>query len=418
MTNGDNIERKEKTQWLPMIVDKLIIAGILVSFTAYLELRNSEEIEEIQTKNQIILDSINHTQQIYLSLLEARKELYLEEKEQEFELFLQKFLKNQELENTLTTQRIDFDQQLRRLRVEFQNDSLQILNEVQGDEQRSVAERRLEYITNQLKEFYWPILIRLEKNKAVYKMLKNSFVGSNIDSDVVLPNHLAVIDIIEKKIHLAQPDSILIKEITNYIGHVYMYQALRKGGYVGFPQDYKGNDYREVLHDMVAARTEYFQAEYDTLLKGLPGNKLVPIDTLYAAFSNSFNYETDSDSLNHTEKRLEIKLAYNKKYYTKSVDNSVMISFRKFVEKANFCVFKIGPYKSNGFQGGREWLEFVNDEEPGKETEEFRIEEGQAYIYKSGGKNYRVQLEKVWKEGKRSFSSLRVETETVQKSVS
>lgn len=404
MSDKENKE-KEKINWKAMLVDKLIIGGIIVAFTAYLQFNQSTELEEIQKKNKILLDSIKHTQQVYLSLLEKEKELELQERKEEFELFLQTFLKNQDLQNTIRSLNIQFEQDKEKIQKQFENDNLKLLSEIKGDEEREIDKARLQYVTSQLKEFYWPILIRLEKNNAIYNKLDDSFIGQSIDESVILPNHLEIVKILEDKMHLAQADSAFLNEIAHYVGHVYTYQSLRKGGYTGYPKEYRGRSYRSEFFKVVKTRTNFFQEEYNDLIFKYDSVE-IPIKRLYLGFKDRLLSTSQFiPNLKLRRQEFEIKLAYNKEFYVKSIGNpsdSVILSFQGYNDKTNSCKFRIGTRKKENWN-------FKKDIGSNNYSEELNIEEEQTKKYQNSKKNYRLLLKKTWKEGRRRKALVQVE---------
>lgn len=100
------------------------------------------------------------------------------------------------------------------------------------------------FIEKQLTEFYYPVILRLHKDNAVWELWnENQYskerknVAAQIERDFMLPNHEDAIKIIDSKFHLIRNDSDpddqiskLIIEIRKYERHVALYKALRATG--------------------------------------------------------------------------------------------------------------------------------------------------------------------------------------------
>jgi len=107
--------------------------------------------------------------------------------------------------------------------------------------------RQIEFIEKQLSLFYYPLLIRLEKDNVTWKMIldkrigDNSLqerIGKNVESNIILPNHDEMIQIIEQNSYLSQ-DEPTEKMLVQYIKHVAVYKAIRQSGDENtFPMNY------------------------------------------------------------------------------------------------------------------------------------------------------------------------------------
>jgi len=56
-------------------------------------------------------------------------------------------------------------------------------------------------------------------------------IGSSIETDFMLPNHNELVNIIETKILLAEPDAALQAALLSYIDHVVVYNAAIAAGF-------------------------------------------------------------------------------------------------------------------------------------------------------------------------------------------
>jgi hypothetical protein len=97
-------------------------------------------------------------------------------------------------------------------------------------------EKRFQLLERQLSEFYWPIYIRLHNNRAVwfrilskgelYDTVENNMARS-IETNVILKNHVEIVDILKSSIHVVFPDDKLIEATKLYLKHVEIYKALK-----------------------------------------------------------------------------------------------------------------------------------------------------------------------------------------------
>ena len=135
--------------------------------------------------------------------------------------------------------------------------------------------RKVELIEKQLSLFYYPLLIRLEKDNVTWKMIldkrkgDNSLkekIGKNIESEVILPNHDEMIQIIEQNSYLCQDESIE-KMLVQYIKHVAVYKAIRETGDENtFPMNYdKSLQWPSEFHDSISNNTKQLQRKLDKL---------------------------------------------------------------------------------------------------------------------------------------------------------
>lgn len=144
--------------------------------------------------------------------------------------------------------------------------------------QAELAQKQLDLLERQLAEFYWPLYLRLEKDNAVWgKILHRDDrtdpirqkVAWQIESEFLLPNHEAIIKIVEEKIHLANPDDILLRELLAYIRHVAVFRALRSADIQDRDPVALGEPYPKDLFPLVRKRTIDLQNRYDSQLKTL-----------------------------------------------------------------------------------------------------------------------------------------------------
>jgi hypothetical protein len=138
--------------------------------------------------------------------------------------------------------------------------------------QAELAQKQLDLLERQLAEFYWPLYLRLEKDNAVWgKILHRDDrtdpirqkIAWQIESEFLLPNHEAIIKIVEEKIHLANPDDILLGELLAYIRHVAVFSAPRSAEIQDRDPIALGEPYPKDLFPLVRERTIDLQKRYD-----------------------------------------------------------------------------------------------------------------------------------------------------------
>ena len=374
--------QKKNNPWI-LILDKLLIGAIIVILTSILNGRNATNQSLLESNLNLKADNLEHIHNKEIAKLTSNLKSTQIELKSKKDSLLEKYKQESNLKSQLAQLKERFGYELKEIWQKFKYDSVLVRKEVKAANDKETYKARLEFVSSQLRDFYWPIKIRLEKNNAVYRLLGNKFVGSRIDSEVILPNHLEIINIIEKKIYLAQADDELSSEIFNYVGHVYMYQALRRNGYEGFPNEYKGNNYRETFYKIISDKTSQFQKKYVDLIKLVYQDSSKTDDNSIISHSNISTIpnditQTDSFSLDYQQKKFEMKLAYNKKSYIDTLRDTVMIAFKRYIKDADFCIFQIGKYDQKP-----KYKSFRKDENKKLLIEEFSLEEGKSHLYKS-----------------------------------
>src|SRR3712207_3572874 len=109
------------------------------------------------------------------------------------------------------------------------------------EQDKLTINKRVEFLERQLSEFYWPIYIRLQKDKAVWEWILavgedldslERRVGADFDINVVIPNHAENVDTIMSRIHLAQLDrgDTVFGLLLNYVEQVEELRSLRRVG--------------------------------------------------------------------------------------------------------------------------------------------------------------------------------------------
>ncbi len=119
--------------------------------------------------------------------------------------------------------------------------------------------RKRSLIEDKLKNFYWPILTRLEQNGSIWKLIlqkrseMNALqkkIGEYVEENIILKNHREIMDIIIKYRYLAKFDDDLSKALNDYFRHVAIYEGILHAkenifpGYIGAPYP---NDFDEII---------------------------------------------------------------------------------------------------------------------------------------------------------------------------
>jgi hypothetical protein len=138
-------------------------------------------------------------------------------------------------------------------------------------------EKHIEFLGRQLSEFFWPLYIRLEKDRSIWRRIldinkeKGSLeqrLGRQIEKNVILPNHKAMIEIIETRIYLAQPKKELIEELMKYVKRATEYQALRDADDLShFSMDEIGTEWlHQGLFEEIESITNTLQSRFNKLV--------------------------------------------------------------------------------------------------------------------------------------------------------
>ena len=128
--------------------------------------------------------------------------------------------------------------------------------------------KKIQVIEDKLKLFYWPILIRLEKDNSIWETILSKRqdpesvqykIANQVERNTILKNHQEVLDIIDNYVYIAEPDQTLTEEIKKYIKNVTIYKALRESGEeIMFPIAL-GATWPNMFYPIIKERTEYFQ---------------------------------------------------------------------------------------------------------------------------------------------------------------
>lgn len=132
----------------------------------------------------------------------------------------------------------------------------------------------LDFKSQQLNEFYWPIYSRLQKDNAIWDRILDKrssdarlkSIAREIESRVVLPNHDEIVQIIQTKIHLSQADPELQRALMQYVRHVAVYKAMRASGDDDRFPIALGEVWPKELFGLIESKTRKLQDELDAML--------------------------------------------------------------------------------------------------------------------------------------------------------
>lgn len=165
---------------------------------------------------------------------------------------LEQFKASMNKENALEASRASLANELRKLKTHTQ----------------------IQFLERQLSEFFWPVLLRFDKDSSIWRRIPNlsvadnilpETIGGNIERSYLLPNHQEAVRIIESKIHLVQ-DVELVTLLQQYIKHVAVYSALRAADSNLNPIDL-GEPFPEKLPQKLQRKTMALQSRYNNLVK-------------------------------------------------------------------------------------------------------------------------------------------------------
>lgn len=154
--------------------------------------------------------------------------------------------------------------------VEMDKSHVAVRNEV-------LSERR-EELKKQLSEFYYPIVLRLQEDEAYWENQTiwpgnkersrslNGIFGPEFEKEVILPNHEAIMDILNQHMNYLGPDEADLREqVLIYVQHVTVYKALRATGDKRMPFQV-GAPFPEQFEALLLQHCAKVQHEYDKVV--------------------------------------------------------------------------------------------------------------------------------------------------------
>jgi len=134
---------------------------------------------------------------------------------------------------------------------------------------------KTEELERRLSEFYWPIYIRLQRDNTIWQKvlfkhkehnpddeeLRN--IAIQIEREIIIPNHLEIVEIIESNVHLSNMDAELENLILKYLRHVDVYSSTRACGILDKDPIAYGEPWPEGFFEAIEQRLRVCQGEYD-----------------------------------------------------------------------------------------------------------------------------------------------------------
>lgn len=149
-----------------------------------------------------------------------------------------------------------------------------------NERERLRAQKHLDYLDRQLSEFYYPIYIRLFIDSATWERILDRHrgddelrkrIGEEIEKNVILPNHEAIVSIIQSKIHLAEDDREAFAAILKYVRHVSVYRSMRAAGCYDRDPIALNEPWPSDFLPIIERTTYMLQHKYDSLLEPATG---------------------------------------------------------------------------------------------------------------------------------------------------
>jgi hypothetical protein len=146
----------------------------------------------------------------------------------------------------------------------------------ENERERLRAQKHLDYLDRQLSEFYYPIYIRLHVDGAIWEHILDwehgnnelrERIGEEIEKNVLLPNHEAIVAVIQSKIHLAEADQAAFDAMLKYVRHVSVYRAMRAAGYYDRDPIALNEPWPKEFLPIIEQTTATLQKKYDSLIE-------------------------------------------------------------------------------------------------------------------------------------------------------
>lgn len=131
--------------------------------------------------------------------------------------------------------------------------------------------RNRNMLEEKLKNFYWPILTRMEENNAIWKLIltkrenRNDLerkIGEYVEENIILKNHREIMSIIITYRYLAKFDPELTTHMNEYFKHVAIYEGILRSKENTFP-GLMGAPYPTKFDDIIRDRTTKLQKRLD-----------------------------------------------------------------------------------------------------------------------------------------------------------
>lgn len=129
---------------------------------------------------------------------------------------------------------------------------------------------RYEEVKLLLEQFFQPISNRLRKDTAIWEGIKREKdaraslkykMSFELEKNQVIPNHMEIVDIIEKWRHLVDDDKALSEVLDQYLRHAYTFKSIRDAGEDWDYPELHGHPWPSKLIPMIEARLKALSEE-------------------------------------------------------------------------------------------------------------------------------------------------------------
>jgi hypothetical protein len=143
-------------------------------------------------------------------------------------------------------------------------------------------------LERRLSQFYWPLYAHLQRDDVIWEKVfwdldssaksrkprwvanlsedEQRKLANEIETKVLLPNHVDAVSVIRSFIHIANADPEFEDMLIRYVRHVDVYASLRSAGCDLNPIDV-GEEFPAGLSEAVRERLLTYQREYEALLQ-------------------------------------------------------------------------------------------------------------------------------------------------------
>ncbi len=334
-------------------IDNFVIVVLVAAATAFINYLQDKNTADFETANKAFIDSVQIANRYYLDSAVRSNKF-------KSDSALQNQIQAQQLALTRLTGQIERSNDFNRIQDQLRSDIQKIdsihskeiavlIAETIENRERQISQLQLEFISQQLSEFYWPIYSRLEKHKYLKENIEETFIKDRTDTLLQLKNHLEIIDILESKMHLAIPNQRFTDATNKYIEYVSLFEAFNKMRFITIPQNLELNFPNEFyLH--VKNRTIELQAFYSK-------NYIDKYDSvgLFTNLGASIGLSGDVVNLEKVrqlevelDRVVTIKKSWNDKPYFNKVDDAFQVVFLEHILSNNSGYFDFQFVDSNG----------------------------------------------------------------------
>lgn len=133
---------------------------------------------------------------------------------------------------------------------------------------------RVQDVETRLREFLWPIYLRLQRDNVIWEKIlhrdsgdpEKQKVAYQIETSVILPNHVEIISLIESGMHFVRDDKELENALLAYMRHIDVYRSIRAAGILEKDPIYFGEPYPDGFFQVIENRVRKQQKKYDDIL--------------------------------------------------------------------------------------------------------------------------------------------------------